>query len=122
MKYLPIILATLAAVSCGRPDPGETPAQKLYARLSESVKDGRILYGHQDDLAYGHAWKVEDWEADDLTRSDVKAVTGKYPAVMGVEIGGIEMGDRASLDSVDFGLIRKAAERHAGRGGIVTVS
>ena len=117
MKYLPIILAALAAVSCGGPNPVETPAQKLHAKLAQSVKDGKILYGHQDDLAYGHAWKVENWEADDLARSDVKAVTGKYPAVMGVELGGIEMGDRASLDSVDFGLIRKAAKLHAERGG-----
>ena len=122
MKYLPIILAALAAVSCGGPKPVETPAQKLHAKLSQSVKDGKILYGHQDDLAYGHAWKVEDWEADPLDRSDVKAVTGKYPAVMGVELGGIEMGDQASLDSVDFGLIRKAAKLHAERGGVVTVS
>ena len=122
MKYLPIILAALAAVSCGGPKPVETPAQKLHAKLSQSVKDGKILYGHQDDLAYGHAWKVEDWEADPLDRSDVKAVTGKYPAVMGVELGGIEMSDRASLDSVDFGLIRKAAKLHAERGGVVTVS
>ena len=122
MKYLPIILAALAAVSCGGPKPVETPAQKLHAKLSQSVKDGKILYGHQDDLAYGHAWKVEDWEADPLDRSDVKAVTGKYPAVMGVELGGIEMGDKASLDSVDFGLIRKAAKLHAERGGVVTVS
>ena len=122
MKYLPIILAALAAVSCGGPKPVETPAQKLHAKLSQSVKDGKILYGHQDDLAYGHAWKVEDWEADPLDRSDVKAVTGKYPAVMGVELGGIEMGDKASLDSVDFGLIRKAAKLHAERGGVVTIS
>ena len=122
MNKFVYMLATLAIVSCSGSKPVETPAQKLHAKLSQSVKDGKILYGHQDDLAYGHAWKVEDWEADPLDRSDVKAVTGKYPAVMGVELGGIEMGDQASLDSVDFGLIRKAAKLHAERGGVVTVS
>ena len=122
MKYYLMLLATLAVFSCGHSAPVETPAQSLKTKLSRSVKDGKILYGHQDDLCYGHAWKVEDWEADDLTRSDVKAVTGKYPAVMGFELGGIEMGDRKSLDSVDFGLIRKAAKLHAERGGIVTIS
>ena len=81
MKYLPLILATLAAVSCGSPQPVETPAQRLHAVLSQGVKDGKILYGHQDDLAYGHTWKVEDWASDPLTRSDVKDVTGLYPAV-----------------------------------------
>ena len=117
-----MMLATLAAFSCGQSEPVETPAQGLYMKLYHSVKGGKILYGHQDDLCYGHAWKVEDWEADDLTRSDVKAVTGKYPAVMGFELGGIEMGDKASLDSVEFGLIRKAAKLHAERGGVVTIS
>ena len=122
MKYLLYMLAILAAVSCGGREPVETPAQWLRTKLYHSVKSGKILYGHQDDLCYGHAWKVEDWENDDLTRSDVKAVTGKYPAVMGFELGGIEMGDRKSLDSVDFGLIRKAAKLHAERGGVVTIS
>ena len=122
MKQFLYMLATLAVISCGNSEPEETPAQSLHAKLWHSVKDGKILYGHQDDLAYGHAWKVEDWEADPLDRSDVKAVTGMYPAVMGVELGGIEMGDKASLDSVDFGLIRKAAKVHAERGGVVTIS
>ena len=122
MKHLLMILATLAVVSCGHSEPVETPAQGLYMKLYHSVKSGNILYGHQDDLCYGHAWQVEDWEADDLTRSDVKAVTGKYPAVTGFELGGIEMGDRKSLDSVDFNLIRKAAKLHAERGGVVTIS
>ena len=122
MKNILYMLATLVAVSCGSQEPVETPAQQLLSRLGESIKKGEILYGHQDDLAYGHAWKVEDWENDPLTRSDVKAVTGMYPAVMGVEIGGIEMGDKASLDSVEFALIRKASVVHAQRGGVVTIS
>ena len=117
-----MMLATFAAFSCGHSEPVETPAQGLYMKLYHSVKEGKILYGHQDDLCYGHAWKVEDWESDDLVRSDVKAVTGMYPAVVGFELGGIEMGDKASLDSVDFNLIRKAAKLHAERGGVVTIS
>ena len=122
MKRYLIMLATLAAVSCGSQEPSETPKDRMVRTLFSYVEKGEILYGHQDDLAYGHTWKVEDWQNDDLTRSDVKAVTGLYPAVMGVELGGIEMGDKASLDSVDFGLIRKAVLTHAQRGGIVTIS
>jgi len=122
-KCLYMLVAwTLAACSTGGGTPSETPKDQLVAKLFSHVEKGEILYGHQDDLCYGHAWKVEDWETDSLTRSDVKAVTGKYPAVMGFELGGIEMGDRKSLDSVDFGLIRKAAKLHAERGGVVTIS
>ncbi|MBR5256646.1 MAG: beta-mannosidase [Bacteroidales bacterium] len=112
----------LAACSTGNKKPVETPKDQVIQTLSAHVAKGEILYGHQDDLCYGHAWKVVDWETDSLTRSDVKAVTGKYPAIMGFELGGIEMGDKASLDSVDFNLIRKAVLTHAGRGGIVTIS
>lgn len=115
-------LVSLAACSGGQQKPLETPKDQLVHRLFSHVEKGEILYGHQDDLCYGHAWKVEDWETDSLTRSDVKAVAGKYPAVLGFDLGGIEMGDKANLDSVDFGLIRKAALLHAERGGIVTFS
>ena len=102
-------IALLSACASGDKKPMETPKDQLVARLFSHVEKGEILYGHQDDLSYGHAWKVEDWTADSLTRSDVKAVTGKYPAIVGFDLGGIEMGDKANLDSVDFGLIRKAA-------------
>jgi mannan endo-1,4-beta-mannosidase len=112
----------LAACSTTNQKPMETPKDQLVHTLFSHVEKGEILYGHQDDLSYGHAWKVDDWASDSLTRSDVKAVTGMYPAVMGFDLGGIEMGDKANLDSVDFGLIRKAALLHAERGGIVTFS
>ena len=115
-------LTLITACSSGDKKPMETPKDQLVAKLFSHVEKGEILYGHQDDLSYGHAWKVEDWEADSLTRSDVKAVTGMYPAIVGFDLGGIEMGDKANLDSVDFGLIRKAAMLHAQRGGIVTFS
>ena len=81
-----------------------------------------ICYGHQDDLAYGHTWVVTNVENDPLERSDVKDVTGQYPALVGFDLGGIEMGDRCNLDSVPFALIRKAALTHIARGGAVTFS
>ena len=102
-----------------------TTAMALFAMVTACCspkQEGKILYGHQDDLAYGHAWKVEDWRSDALERSDVKDVCGKYPAIVGFDLGGIELGDSCNLDGVPFGLIRKAAQVHAGRGGIVTFS
>ena len=125
MKAERILLAVMliaTACSTGDKKPMDTPKDRLVHTLFSCVEKGDILYGHQDDLPYGHAWKVEDWENDDLTRSDVKAVTGMYPAIAGFDLGGIEMGDKANLDSVDFGLMRKAAMLHAERGGIVTFS
>jgi len=92
-------------------------------RLNQGVEPNKaILYGHQDDLVYGHAWVVTDVEGDPLERSDVKDVAGAYPAVVGFDLGGIELGNDRNLDGVPFDLMRRAALKHVERGGIVTFS
>ena len=87
-----------------------------------AVKPGKILYGHQDDLVYGHNWVVTDLENDPLERSDVRDVAGKYPAIVGFDLGGIELGNARNLDGVPFDLMRRAALKHVERGGTVTFS
>ena len=99
-----------------------SPRERLTAQLSRAASEHKILYGHQDDPAYGHAWLVTDWETDPLDRSDVHAVAGRYPAVVGFDLGGIEMGDECNLDGVPFGLMRKAVRQQVERGGVVTFS
>ena len=42
--------------------------------------------------------------------------------VLGFDLGGIELGQAKNLDGVPFGLMRKAAQKHVERGGIVTFS
>lgn len=122
-KILTICCVILALAACNRaPQQTQTPKEQLLERLAAASADKHILYGHQDDLAYGHAWLVTDVENDPLERSDVRAVSGHYPAIVGFDLGGIEMGDRANLDSVPFTLIRKAALTHIDRGGVVTFS
>lgn len=122
MRALFMLFATMALVSCGSVGDKPTPKDMLVSRLSSLATSGRIAYGHQDDIVYGHNWKVEDWENDPLERSDVKDVAGKYPVVLGFDLGGIELGDSCNLDGVPFGLIRKASLKHIERGGIVTFS
>ena len=124
-KNAPVaILASLALLACstGNQKPMETPKDQLVHRLFTYAENGQIAYGHQDDLVYGHAWCVTDWENDPLDRSDVKDVTGKYPMLLGFDLGGIELGDAENLDGVPFGLMRKAALKHIERGGMVTFS
>ena len=121
-RMICIVAATALLAGCAGNKAAETPKSVLSARLSELSANGKIAYGHQDDLSYGHAWKVDDWRNDPLDRSDVKDVTGKYPMVVGFDLGGIEMADSCNLDGVPFGLIRKGALAHIGRGGIVTFS
>ncbi len=89
--------------------------ETLLQRLKNLSARG-IMFGHQDAPFYGLGWQ---W---DRGRSDVLAVCGDYPAVMGFELGGIEMGDEKNLDSVPFNRIREELLAHVRRGGIATIS
>ena len=89
--------------------------EALLWRLKDLRARG-IMFGHQDDPFYGLGWQ---W---DRGRSDVLAVCGDYPAVMGFELGGIELGDAKSLDSVPFDRMREELLAHVRRGGIATIS
>ena len=92
-----------------------TTAQLLRQRLQRLQRQG-IMFGHQDDPFYGLGWSYEDG------RSDVRDLVGDYPAVMGFELGGIELGDEKNLDSVPFDLMRREIIAQHQRGGIVTIS
>ena len=123
MKKLTFTIAMAAMLfnACAQ-EPVETPKDRVLQRLYALKNSGKIAYGHQDDLAYGHNWRVTDWENDPLERSDVKDVCGHYPELVGFDLGGIELADSCNLDGVPFGLIRKAALEHIDRGGMVTFS
>ena len=99
--------------------PADKKATKETVRLFQSLyelKNKGIMYGHQDDLMYGSKW----WYEKD--RSDTKDFTGDYPAVAGFELGGIELGNERSLDSVSFVEIVEQVKAHYKRGGIITLS
>ncbi len=98
------------------------PRQQLLARLTTLQKQG-YMFGHQDDPFYGLTWSgIDDPARPEYGRSDVKETCGDYPAVMGFDLGGIEMGDAKNLDSVPFTRIREELLAHVERGGIVTLS
>ena len=117
-KIMAVLLGALLG-GCARPAAEPTPAEMLAARLSRCVEQGKVLFGHQDDLFYGKNWNRRDCGDE---RSDIRAVAGDYPAVLGVELGGIELGHASSLDDVAFDLIREGIAEHHRRGGIVAVS
>ncbi len=75
-----------------------------------------LLFGHQDDLAYGVGWKDEEG------RSDVKSVCGAYPAVYGWDIGEIELRRPRSLGKLSFEGIRHWIRTGYSRGGIITIT
>ena len=90
-------------------------AEQLFQRLMDLQKKG-VMYGHQDDLMYGYSW----WYEKD--RSDIKDLTGDYPAVAGFELGHLELGHERSLDSVSFEQIREQIRIFHKKNGIITIS
>src|SRR5688572_5287897 len=88
---------------------------KLYRNLKRLLEQG-FMFGHQDDLAYGVGWKYEEG------RSDIKDVTGDYPAVYGWELGHLEIDKPVNLDSVPFNKMQEFIRQGYERGGVITIS
>ena len=106
-----------AGTSCsnGIKECCKTPAGQLKIRLQKLLNKG-IMVGHQDDPVYGTTWK---W---DQGKSDVLLTTGDYPAVMGFDLGKIELDSKENLDGVPFDRMRQEIIAQYKRGGIVTLS
>ncbi len=95
-------------------DPDATPQTRaLFINLLKYRNDA-VMFGHQDDLAYGVGWWADDF------RSDVNDVTGKFPAVFGWDAG--EIGQSRNIDSVSFNKIQNWMIRVYEKGGINTLS
>ncbi len=92
-----------------------TETNNLLINLKKQLAKG-IMFGHQDDLAYGVGWKYEP------ARSDVKDVTGDYPAVYGWELAGLEKDSKVNIDGVPFDKMRQFIQQGYGRGGVITIS
>ena len=85
-----VVVLTVCAMCCARAltgaggvlvDPDATPeTQALFAYLRDSART-HILFGHQHTTCYGVGWTNDD------KRSDVRDVTGAFPAVYGWDMG-----------------------------------
>lgn len=85
----------------------------LFKNLKKLAMKG-VLFGHQDDLAYGINWNSEPG------RSDVKEVCGDFPAVYGWDLGDIHSPN--NLDGVNFSFMKIWITEAYNRGGINTIS
>ena len=125
MKKIILSLAMAAAiVSCNSSKTVDDPlaesgrtqrTENLLANLREISANG-YLVGHQDDPVYGVGW------VGDSCRSDVKSVCNDYPAVIGFDLGHLELGDSVNLDGVPFDRMKQEIIRQYDRGGMVTLS
>ncbi|NDV77407.1 glycoside hydrolase family 26 protein [Dysgonomonas sp. 511] len=125
-KIFTVLVMSVLLMACKKVQKGEPVHQpvdkdateetvKLYNKLFALMETGTMV-GHQDALAYGHGWYKENG------RSDVKGVTGDYPAVIGWELGHVEIGAEYNLDSVYFSDMKQYIKDTYKRGGITTAS
>ncbi|MBK7937327.1 MAG: beta-mannosidase [Lewinellaceae bacterium] len=98
-------------------DPEATRRTKaLFANL-QAIASQKILFGHQDDLAYGVHWRREEG------RSDVQETCGAYPAVFGWDLGSrFGPGKMSNIDSVRFRDMNRWVRQAYEMGGINTFS
>lgn len=120
MTSTAILITLLASQSsvCGncQPDSCATPADGLRSRLERVVSDGKVIFGHHDDTAYGFDWQYEDG------RSDTKETVGDYPGLINWDLGLIECDVPVQLDGVPFEFIAQEVRKQNARGGINSFS
>ncbi|MGV9197451.1 MAG: glycoside hydrolase family 26 protein [Promethearchaeia archaeon] len=90
----------------------------LFNNLAD-VSDKKVLFGHQETTMLGIDKNGSSWHYN-LNRSDVKTLTGSFPAVYGFDIGGISNEDWKELSRFEHQPDHiKAA---FARGGVITIS
>src|SRR5580698_9395171 len=120
-KLYPLFLAVLitACTKVQYNDPSDrlatTETRVLYHSLQRINSTG-ILFGHHDDTGYGVNWKY------DQDGSDVKAVTGTYPAIYGWDLAKIEHDSVRDINGLPFSVQTRRVKEAYERGGINTFS
>ncbi len=106
----------LEQLLCSPIDCNATKETVNLAKNLERLLNKGIMFGHQDDLAYGVNWKYV------AGKSDIKEVTGDYPAVYGWELGHLELDSAENLDGVPFNKMKAFIRQAYDRGGVITIS
>lgn len=110
-----LVFVAMSQVQAQQLSDGKATAatRALYENLFR-IREKGFMFGHQDTDAYGVGWRATPGQ------SDVKLVTGSYPAVHGWDLG--KVGGQLNLDSVEFSSMNKWIIETYKRGGVNTVS
>jgi mannan endo-1,4-beta-mannosidase len=92
-----------------------TETKALFENLDILGQNHRILFGQQDATTMGHIWFDPS-----NTRSDLKDITGSFPAVVGADFAGLSSNDAEAVEKAKAGLLQIATATYL-RGGITTI-
>lgn len=119
LKYIILLLllfcSLLVNAQWRKPSDRKATAETrgLFYNMQRLCDTG-ILFGHHDDTAYGVGWRFE------AGRSDVKSVTGSYPAMYGWDLAKIEHDSTSDINGIPFKLQKQLVQEVYARGGINT--
>lgn len=92
-------------------DPNALPqVRELYARLLR-MRGKELMFGQQDTYVTGATFKPN--LPENLGKSDIRSVTGKFPGVAGFDIGHLEVYYTAERDP-EFARLIKGKDRTGG--------
>jgi len=118
VRCLHPMLALLLSVSVMAQQPVDRRATRETRALFRNLlrlSENHTLFGHQHATEYGHGWAGEE------DRSDVKAVVGSHPAVIGVDVAGLSVGTAEEMRVTRERLTRNVVDTY-NRGGVSTVA
>ncbi|MFC0515017.1 glycoside hydrolase family 26 protein [Mucilaginibacter angelicae] len=87
--------------------------RQLFYSMQRLLNVG-VIFGHHDDLAYGVGWR------NNADGSDVKSVTGSYPAMYGWDLARIEHDSIHDINGIPFKQQKQFVKDVYARGGINT--
>ena len=112
-----VILLSLLLPSCNE------VAEKPLFDFSKSIVSGIPLVGHQDSYYYGHSWEnVSNPVYGTVPRSDYYETFGKWPDILGSDLGHIELASDKNIDGVPFRLMRECIVYQDSIGKMATLS
>lgn len=131
MNIIAILLIGLLTGSCDKTEiPDNNPETEIieltiadknataetkafYANLWD-IRDKGCMFGHHESLLYGRNWYNE------AGRSDIKDVTGDYPAVVSLDFAKIEHNQAKSINGPLFDDVRRVTKEAHARGEVIT--
>lgn len=117
--FLSLLISIISFSLCAQTLPSDKQATQetvnLYLNLQKLVKKG-ILVGHQDDLYRGKGWRAVPG------RSDIKELVGEFPAILGSDMGKVELKSKVNFAWQRFDDLTWQVQQFYRQGGINTMS